>query len=436
MFYEEDTIKRTLNCKQCNQRLDEPRILPCGSTICSACTKSIQLDEKRYYKCSICNKKHSYPQEGLPISESLSQLLTHKPKEVYRSKVVESLKSSLKEIEENIKQISLSLNGLDQAKEMEQTKEYLVGLRNEVKMATEQAIKQLNEISDEFIDEIDHMEKAWIALNVLNEKTKQELRSAVTQSELFLNEWNKYLKQPVINDESVLNANQAANNLLNDTKRFLSEIERINFNGGRLKFVKNQAKLKKSSLGSFTVDFQSSILSNQQMIELLSLCGFSWSKSWKLLYRASRDGFAGNDFHSNCDNKPNTFIIIKSANENVFGGYTEQNWSYTDSGEYKTDPAAFLFSYINKEKKPLVMKCQEPEKAIFCFGKNGPIFGGVFGKRDLALSMNSNENHKSYSNLGSSFKHPVYMQGSKEAQSFLAGCSNFQTIEIEVYTYL
>ena len=95
-----------------------------------------------------------------------------------------------------------------------------------------------------------------------------------------------------------------------------------------------------------------------------------------------------------------------------------------------------MFSFINKDIKPLVIQCQDSEKAIVCFANNGPMFGGIFGKRDLAIAVNSNENHKSYSNLGFSYKHPVYVQGTKEAQSFLAGCSNFQTIEIEVYTYL
>jgi hypothetical protein len=43
-----------------------------------------------------------------------------------------------------------------------------------------------------------------------------------------------------------------------------------------------------------------------------------------LIYRASQDGFEANDFHSKCDQKPNTLMIIKSEHGNIFGGYTEQ----------------------------------------------------------------------------------------------------------------
>ena len=45
----------------------------------------------------------------------------------------------------------------------------------------------------------------------------------------------------------------------------------------------------------------------------------------KLLYRASRNGWAASNFHSCCDNKGPTVTVIKSGH-NIFGGYTEQHW--------------------------------------------------------------------------------------------------------------
>ena len=47
---------------------------------------------------------------------------------------------------------------------------------------------------------------------------------------------------------------------------------------------------------------------------------------WRLLFRASRDGFAAAAFHSTCDNKGPTVTIVKSGN-NIFGGFTEASWS-------------------------------------------------------------------------------------------------------------
>ena len=50
---------------------------------------------------------------------------------------------------------------------------------------------------------------------------------------------------------------------------------------------------------------------------------------WRLLYRASRDGFRAATFHARCDNKGPTVTIVKSGS-NIFGGFTEMSWQ---SGE-------------------------------------------------------------------------------------------------------
>ncbi len=180
-------------------------------------------------------------------------------------------------------------------------------------------------------------------------------------------------------------------------------------------------------------DFEhSNILTTSEMKDnLISLIQFNHSNTWKLIYQATRDGFGVSTFHSKCDNKPNTLSLIRSTNGNIFGGYTEQSWS--GSGQYKTDRNAFIFSLINKQNKPLKMKCEKCENAIYgnSYSGHGPTFGGG---HDFYISDNSNTNTDSYSNLGHSYPHPDYASGSSEAKSFLAGSYNFRVSEIEVYT--
>ena len=52
---------------------------------------------------------------------------------------------------------------------------------------------------------------------------------------------------------------------------------------------------------------------------------------WRLLFRASRDGFAASAFHSKCDNKGPTITVVKSG-ANIFGGFTEKPWTKTYGG--------------------------------------------------------------------------------------------------------
>ena len=70
------------------------------------------------------------------------------------------------------------------------------------------------------------------------------------------------------------------------------------------------------------------ILSSDQSVTLVN-----WLKesrtitngSDKLLYRASRNGWAASNFHSCCDSKGPTVTVVKSGNY-IFGGYADQSW--------------------------------------------------------------------------------------------------------------
>ena len=75
----------------------------------------------------------------------------------------------------------------------------------------------------------------------------------------------------------------------------------------------------------------SEILTNEEHINVL----LSWlpfhdagmkRRRLRLLYRASRDGFAAECFHSRCDNNGPTVTIVKSG-EYIFGGFTEKSWT-------------------------------------------------------------------------------------------------------------
>ncbi len=205
----------------------------------------------------------------------------------------------------------------------------------------------------------------------------------------------------------------------------IENLKEIIFDGTFFKFKKNNQKIVTNKENII----DSSILFDKSQIEyLMALCEFSIDQKWNLIYRASRDGFEAANFHSKCDNKPNTLIIIKSASGNIFGGYTEKTWNHPAS--WKADPNSFIFSLMNKFNRPLKIKCTGND-AIFSSSDYGIIFGDG---HTIYISENSNENTKSCSSFGSSYIHPDYASGSNEAKSFLAGSSNFQVIEIEVYT--
>ena len=168
------------------------------------------------------------------------------------------------------------------------------------------------------------------------------------------------------------------------------------------------------------------ILDESEFEKLMQLCAME-NQKWKLIYRASESNFSVAEFHLKCDEIPNTLTIIKSANSNVFGGFTGTSWSSDDG--FKQDPHAFIFSLTNQEDNELIIKCSDPECAIYCHSNYGPCFGND----DLKISDLSNKNMKSESSLGFTYGESMFEYGSDKAQTFLAGAQFFKTIDIEVY---
>ena len=116
----------------------------------------------------------------------------------------------------------------------------------------------------------------------------------------------------------------------------------------------------------------STILSEIKMKELKSLVNLPNNKTLKMIYQSSTDGF--DKFHSKCDGFLRTLIVMKAVNSsNIFGGYTEADWS--SSYSFKFDTNSYLFILINSNKAPLRMNINKPGNAIATCPSYGPIFG-------------------------------------------------------------
>ena len=53
------------------------------------------------------------------------------------------------------------------------------------------------------------------------------------------------------------------------------------------------------------------------------------TRNWTACWRSTRDGWAASTFHSNCDGKIPTLVIVKVKNSKnlVFGGYSTATWA-------------------------------------------------------------------------------------------------------------
>ena len=111
----------------------------------------------------------------------------------------------------------------------------------------------------------------------------------------------------------------------------------------------------------------SKILKAKEMAKLLKMVhGKLRDKyKWKLIFRSSKDGFTGTQFHAKCDHKKQTVCIVQTDTNNVFGGYMGIPWQ-PQTSSYGVDPSAFVFLIRSSAKyKPAVFGIQH-QQCMYC----------------------------------------------------------------------
>ena len=127
-------------------------------------------------------------------------------------------------------------------------------------------------------------------------------------------------------------------------------------------------------------------------------------KELKKLYQATIDGDGAINFHSKCNGIPNTLVLIKSAGNRRFGGFTTVQWSSPSDYEYKVDQNSFLFS-LDKQK----IYSNKNNRGIVNYKDCGPGFGncgvwemyiGKHGIQEKLLLTSESDSNCSYNYNG------------------------------------
>jgi hypothetical protein len=169
------------------------------------------------------------------------------------------------------------------------------------------------------------------------------------------------------------------------------------------------------------------IVSRKQARDLVHLCQLAVHDTWKLLYRASRDGYAGADFHAKCDDHFNTLTLIKTKDGEVYGGFTNAKWNdqkLNDKVKYAID--SFIFSLINKYNKPFKNRvhqiyCDETHGPCIGDSSHGIITGEMIGRLHVSDAYRESHTEK--------FTELFLIENKNK-------CKHFEVMDIEVYVLL
>jgi hypothetical protein len=236
MFFQADAINNVLICKICDNKMVDPRILPCGSTLCQRCVDLIADTDKKRIKCQNCAKIHEIPDEGFCDNQIVKEMLKCEAKEVSRSNQIEEFKEFLDVLDKTKQSIESTLECGDAT-----IRDHCDKVRNDMQLAIEQAHAKLDEFHKDFMDEIDTHEKECQAKFKLIQQNKVDIEKALNESNELLSKSNRLLNQFKIDQTELATLFKSAKLHLNNLDQIKDKLQREMFNESLLKFEKQKS---------------------------------------------------------------------------------------------------------------------------------------------------------------------------------------------------
>ncbi len=274
--------------------------------------------------------------------------------------------------------------------------------------------------SNKYEESIENLKNNIILVKEESTALEKEINNDIEALTLLINE-NLQLKKDFTDLKSYLNTKteEAIEKFKNDN------LYAIDNNEIKLKITKKDLIVASSSIKvekKLLFKYLPILLDSER--ELLK----TWFNTDKfeliLAFDSIINGNTSNAFHQKCDGKVQTITFIESEQGRRFGGYTKLLWNSDENEKYKgNDPSAFIFSLDKRIK----LQSNNDNIIIYCDNNYGPCFG----KGDIIISDNFNQQESSSRLLNSYGKHELSEK--TRTNIYLAGIENFIVKRIEVY---
>jgi hypothetical protein len=236
MFYQAEKIDSILICKICENKMVDPRLLPCGKSVCHRCVDILAETDKKRIKCQNCAKTHEIPEEGFPKNNALQELLECEAKEVLQSSQIEEFKKLLDTLNGTKQSIESTLECGDA-----KIRDHCDKVRNDMQLAIEQAHAKLDEFHKDFMEEIENHEKECQAKFKLIQLNKVDIDKALNESNELLSKSDHLLQQFKIDQTQLATLFESAHSLKTNLEQIKDGIHREMFNESLLKFEKQKS---------------------------------------------------------------------------------------------------------------------------------------------------------------------------------------------------
>jgi hypothetical protein len=236
MFYQAEKIDSILICTICDNKMVDPRLLPCGKSVCHRCVDFLADTDKKKIKCQNCAKTHEIPVGGFYINQLAREMLECEANEVLQSNHIEEFKKFLGILNATKQSIESTMECGDA-----KIRDHCDKVRNDMQLAIEQAHAKLDEFHKDFMHEIDNHEKECQAKFKSIRQNKVDIDKALNDSNELLSKSNHLLQQFKIDQTELARLFKSARSLQTKLEQIKDEIQREMFNESLLKFEKQKS---------------------------------------------------------------------------------------------------------------------------------------------------------------------------------------------------
>lgn len=147
-----ETLKNLISCANCKNRLVDPVILPCGSTICSYHIENSKSHST--FQCSICYAEHDIPKEGIIKNKAILNALTNNiDRQVFGNKYAHA-QDNVQKLEQKLNDCKLVSND-----KYGFVHEFFSKLRNKIDLNEERFRLLFDETNSKLRSNVDNYEK-------------------------------------------------------------------------------------------------------------------------------------------------------------------------------------------------------------------------------------------------------------------------------------
>ncbi|CAF1064115.1 unnamed protein product [Brachionus calyciflorus] len=352
----------SLICRFCNKYFNEPKVLPCGESVCSKC-----LPEFGSFVCKLCSKNHTVSENDLPTNKNLSKILEE-------IRISEKSKAKIQEFNVKIEDIENKLNELKLKKVQLEVEvlEHCRSIISEIDLIAEDNINQINNIREDLIKEVTEYQNT--CLNNLTKYSKYLVKLS-EENKLLNHEKNSILAKKDF-DEKL----DKYYYLLSQVEISLKKIRNLSLDNRKIQFEATKSNLDKNFLG--TISFNNlkkkslneliqpiktnfsiiSILNTSTKLDKLENGDYIFSYK-QIKYQNSSNGYTSNQDHSGTGQNQQQlkevykFVIMNLSSNKILEIPIENK--LMDLNIYTFGNLAFLMcdqlKYINKYDSNLTL---------------------------------------------------------------------------------